>query len=133
MGVETALQAALYTRLAAASLGATGVHERGPQAVDGGDATAFPYVQIGVIVVTEMDTKNRTGFAAQVRLHTWGRSTMTEVKAIQGAIWTALHRAELTIAGFRNFVLVREDSDCTPAEDGRVHGVCEYRALIESA
>ena len=134
MGIETALQSALYTRLNAASLGVVGVYDTAQQAGDSGDATAFPYVTMGRIVMSDGDTKPEIGHMAQIRIHTFSRTGSTrECKTIQGKIYTALHRDEMIIAGYNNYSLLREDSDCFPDQDGKIHGVCEYRALIESA
>jgi len=132
--VEAALQTALYTRLAAASLGVAGVYDVAPQADDGGDAAAFPYVVMGRAITSGMDTKSTPGFSVLIRIHTFSRAGRTlECKTIQGALYTALHRQSLAVSGHSNFVLARESSDCWPDADGKVHGVCEYRALIESA
>ncbi|MGB0855290.1 MAG: DUF3168 domain-containing protein, partial [Pikeienuella sp.] len=121
---------ALYTRLNGASIGAS-VYDITPDTVDG---SGSPYVTIGRAVVSELDTQSKNGFAAQIRIHTHSRTgSMLECKTIQGAIYAALHRSEMTITGFSNFSLLREDTDCLPEQDGRIEGVCEYRALIESA
>ena len=77
-------------------------------------------------------TKN--GFAAQMRIHVFSRSgSMKEAKEIQAAIYSALHRQELTIAGFNNFSMLFEDSDCTAKGDGQIQGFSEFRALFENA
>lgn len=134
MGVEAAFQTAVFNRLDGAIAGVQGVYDVAPQVEDGGDDSAFPYVTIGRVVITEMDTKPKTGFAAQMRVHTFSRTgSMLECKTIQGAIYALLHRSELTIPGFNNYSLLREDTDCLTDNDGKIHGVCEYRALIESA
>lgn len=134
MAIETALQGALYTALSGASLGVQGIYDVAPQAGDGGNASVFPYVTIGRIFATELDTESKAGISALMRIHTFSRSaSMLECKTIQGLIYTALHRVELTITGFNNFSLLRESTDCFPDDDGKIHGVCEYRALIESA
>lgn len=133
MGIETALQGALYDRLTGASIGAS-VYDTAPQAADGGDASVFPYVTIGRVLMSEGDTQTKTGHSALIRIHTWSRTgSMLECKTVQGAIYTALHKAELIITGFNNFSLLRESTDCLSNQDGKIHGVCEYRALIESA
>lgn len=133
MGVEVELQTAVFLRLNGASIGAA-VHDIAPQDEDGGDASPFPYVTIGRSVITQNDTQTKNGFSALVRVHTFSRTgSMLECKNIQGAIYDALHKSELTITGFNNFSLLREDSDCFPDGDSKIHGVCEYRALIESA
>lgn len=133
MSIEFDLQRAVYTVLTAAGIGAQGIYDVAPQASDGGASGVFPYVTIGRTVITQMDTQSTVGFAAQMRIHTFSRSgSMKECKDIQGAIFTALHRTPMTITGFNNFSLLREDTDCFPEGDGRLHGVCEYRALIET-
>jgi len=132
MTIEAELQRSLYARLSAAL--SAPVHDIAPQDADGGDSSLFPYVTIGRVAMTEGDTKTLTGFWAQMRIHTFSRSgAMLECKTIQGEIYTALHKSELTIYGFNNYSLLREDTDCWPEKDGKIHGVCEYRALIESA
>jgi uncharacterized protein DUF3168 len=134
MGVEAALQTALFSRLNGASLGVAGVYDVAPQAADSGNGAAFPYVVMGRVIHSQYDTQTKTGHAAQIRIHTFSRSgAMLECKTIQGAIYDALHKSVLSVAGFNNFSLLREDSDCEPDQDGKIHGVCEYRALIESA
>ncbi len=133
MGIEVDFQAALFARLDGATLGVTGVYDIAPQDDDSGDTAIFPYVTMGRVVLTELDSQTKTGWAAQVRIHTHSRTgSMLECKNVQGAIFAALHRAPLTISGFNNYSLLREDSDCQPMGDNKIHGVCEYRALIES-
>lgn len=125
MAIEFDLQAALFTVLSGASIGA-GVYDTAPQNAN------FPYITIGRIVLSELDTQTKIGHAAQVRIHTYSRTgSMKECKDIQGAIFNALHRTTLTITGHNNFSLLREDTDCLADGDGKIHGVCEYRALIE--
>lgn len=134
MSIEWDLQEAVFNALSAGSLGAAGIHAPAPQAADGGDPAPFPYVTIGRTLISEADTQTTNGFACQIRVHTYSRSgSMKECKVIQGKIYDALHRTPLTITGFNNFSLLREDTDCFPEGDGNVHGVCEFRALIESA
>lgn len=134
MSIEWGLQSAIYGVLSSAPLGVSGVYDVAPQSADGGDPSAFPYVTMGRAVFTQLDTQTTVGFAAQVRIHTFSRTgSMMQCKGIQGAIFSALHRVPLTIAGYNNFSLLREDTDCFPQADGMLHGVCEYRALIEAA
>lgn len=130
MAVELEFYRALYTRLNG-NIGAT-VYDTPPQVPDGGSEEAFPYVSIGHIIITDNGTQNRHGFSALCRIHTWSRSmSYVECKTIQGAIFEQLHEKELTLELFNNYSLRREDTDCIVEADGRIHGVCEYRALIE--
>jgi hypothetical protein len=56
---------------------------------------------------------------------------MAEVKGIQSQIYTRLHRGNLTITGFNHILIQRERSEIVPTPDKSIHGVCEYRGLIE--
>jgi hypothetical protein len=133
MAVEFDLQAAVYSKLVAASIGAT-VYDVVPQSSDGASNAAFPCVAVGRIILSQYDTQTTVGYAAQMTVHTYSRTgSMKECKEVQGAIFAALHRQALTIAGHNNFSLLRESSDCMDEEDGKIHGVCEYRALIEES
>ena len=136
MGIEVELQRALYTTLNAAksTIGATSIYDVAPQAADGGSLAAFPYVTIGAIVIGAFDTTTDNGFDATIRLHTFGRNgSMLECKTIQGNMYSLLHDQSLTVTGFQNFLILRNSSDCFADQDGKMHGVCEYRALIETA
>jgi hypothetical protein len=136
VSAEVAVQGALHARLIAdasvSSLVAARVHDFAPQAVDGGDAGPFPYVEVGRVVLAEMDTKDALGFDFVARIHTRSRSgSAREAKLIQGAIYGALHLVALPVTGWRMILLRRETSEVTRAQDGSFHGVCEYRGLIE--
>jgi hypothetical protein len=128
-----AIQTALYERLNGASLGGTVVHFI-PQKDDSGDDTGFPYIVMGRIIFTEDDTQTVNGGAFVCRIHTHTRGqSMTPCKAIQDAIFTALHHQSLTVTGANNFLLRRIDTDCQYLGDKQINGICEYRGLIEVA
>lgn len=130
MSVEIELQRALKVALINASLR---VYDFAPQAADGANTATFPYTEIGFIVAAEWDTDTELGFDATMRLHTYSRSGSTlECRTVQGQIYTALHRVELAVTGFNPIFMSRELSDCTRLPDGSYHGVCEYRALLET-
>ena len=131
--IEAALQVALFTRLSGATLGVNGVYDIAPQATDSGNDSAFPYLTMGRIILSQGDTQTTVGHAAQMRIHTFSRTgSLLECKTIQGEIFAALHKQVLTISGHANYSLLREDTDCWGEGDSKIHGVCEYRALIES-
>lgn len=136
MSVEIALQTALYTALNGdAGLGAviTGVYDRAPQAADSGDASAFPYIILGDTILTIDDTDTSTNFNALTRLHTWSRTgSKKECKEIQALIFNLLHDASLTVTGWNCYSVLREDSRSIWDDDGQVHGICEYRILLQS-
>lgn len=135
MSGELAIQAGLFSALSTTpALVAAGVqvHDSAPQRADGGSLAAFPYVEVGAVVITMGDTFERTGFAFLARIHTRSRSPgMKECKVIQGAIYDRLHRGGLSLTGYRLIDLQRQMSDVTRVQDGSFHGVCEYRGLIE--
>lgn len=134
MEIEEALQRSIWMRLVSAPLGVAAVYDVAPQHEDGGDASAYPNVTFGAVVMSQADTWTKEGHAAQLRIHTYSRTgSMLECKQIQGAIYRALHKQILTVTGFNNYSLLREDSFCSGAGGSKIHGVCEYRALIESA
>lgn len=130
MAGELAVQGALYTALSALGLS---VVDRAGQAADGGSGGAFPYVEVGMIVLNPFDTAKELGFNYLARIHTRSRSgSMAEAKGIQAQIYARLHRGSLTITGFHHILIQRESSEVLVAPDGQFHGVCEYRGLIET-
>lgn len=135
MGIEVEYQRALFTALndAKAALGVTGVYDIAPQAADGGDIAAFPYIVIARIFPVQSDTQTTNGFEMTSRIHVFSRSgSMLECKTIQGKVYDILHRAALSVTGFNSYLLLRSDSDTVPDQDGKIHGVCEYRGLVET-
>lgn len=128
---EFQTQKAFYDALTALSIRA---YDSAPQQTDGGSLAVFPYVEVGAIVMSPLDTKEKNGFDFVARLHTRSRSaSMKEAKDIQSAMYARFHHGDLNITGFRCILLRRETSDVTRAVDGSFHGICEYRGLIETA
>ena len=130
MSAEFNTQAALFSALSALGLR---VYDSAPQQADGASLAVFPYVEVGAVVMSPLDTKERNGFDFVARIHTRSRSaSMKEAKDIQGQIYARLHNGGLTITGQRLILLRRETSDVTRVSDGSFHGICEYRGLIET-
>lgn len=140
MGVELDFQAALYTRLADQIIGGgkpcLAVYDPAPQ------ESAFPYVTFGETNFQIFDAHGSFNFDVLVRLNTWSRTgSPVEVKTIQGNIYSALHDYDLTLTRFGGagevdwlcYSLLRESSAVMIDPDQVFHGVCEYRALIQSA
>ena len=134
MGVEADFQAAIYTRLADQI--AQPVYDVAPQ------GAAFPYVTIGEDDFRIFDAQESFNFDALARIHTWSRSgSKAEVKAIIGAVYAALHDFDLLMPRYggtgqvdwRCYSLLREGSTVLREDDRTFHGVCDYRALIQSA
>ena len=125
---EVAIQGALFSALSALGLS---VVDTGQQAADGGSATPFPYVEVGMIILNPFDTASETGFDYLARIHTRSRAaSMRQAKEIQGQIYNRLHRGALTVTGFQHVLIQRERSEVMRAPDGSFHGVCEYRGLV---
>jgi hypothetical protein len=130
MSAEFNTQAAIFSALNALGLR---VYDSAPQQADGASLAVFPYVEVGAVVMSPLDTKERNGFDFVARIHTRSRSaSMKEAKDIQGQIYARLHNGGLTITGQRLILLRRETSDVTRVSDGSFHGICEYRGLIET-
>ncbi len=136
MGIEIEFQSALYLALdtAKASLGLKKVCDVAPQAVDGAAVEPFPYATMGMIFPVMMDTQTTIAFDITSRIHFWGRTdSMAEIKTIQGKVFDLLHRSKLSITGYNNFLLLRSETDCWRESNGTIHGLCEYRALVEKS
>ncbi len=130
MAAEIEIQRGLYQALT--GIGLTAV-DFAAQSADGEAAGAFPYVEIGTIVLRPWDTARETGHEFVARIHSWSRSgSALEVKTIQGQIYGRLHRGTIGVTGFNLITLQRELSDVMRTQSGAFHGVCEYRGLIEA-
>jgi len=127
MGAAAAVQKGLFQ-----SLGTLGypVHDVAPQ---GGD---LPCIVIGEIVFAPLDTKDRNGFDFVARIHVRSEvHNKLPVRQIQDAIYDRLHNAtddDLTIVGYRLILLRQEMADVIREAQGQIHGVCEFRGLIET-
>ena len=138
MNFELELQKAIYAALtgdAAVMALVTGVYDAVPQADDAGSGAAFPYIVIGEDNHNEWDTDTTLGRDASVVIHTWSRYRgRKEVKEIQGAVYAALNRAKLTIAGF-SFVQcdLLSSETLIDADELTRHGVQTFRVLFNTA
>lgn len=132
MSFETAVQTTLYTVLSNnAPLNAIvqGVYD------DVDDDQEFPYVVIGESFHNEADTFDTFGDDVTVSIHSWSDSQTArgrkEVKEIQGAIYTALHRYSGIVAGYHIIAIDWQSSE-TLVDDGNTrHGVQNFRVLLD--
>lgn len=132
MGGSEAILTALYDALVTALPGVQ-VWSTVPQASDGGAVSAFPYVQIGAIVILPWDTHSETGHDFTARVHTrWRAASEDAGRIIQDAIYDALHNGTLLIDGGATVLLQRQSTTVMALPDGDFDGVCEYRGLIEN-
>ena len=130
MSFELALQNTLFQTLSAdpgvLALGAS-VWDDVPENYAG-----FPYITIGEAAFAEWDTDTSTGCIGTATIHTWSRKNgRKETKQIQGAIYDALHRAELAVTGFDCVSCDFIGSESFLDEDGKTrHGVQQFKFLI---
>jgi hypothetical protein len=132
---EMSLQQSLYDLLSAdvglATLGVT-VQERMLPEENGDPHATFPVVLVGEIAANQWDTNSHVGFDVVVRLHTWSsKSAKQECRAIQAQMYQILHRQTFAIVGFNLVLIQREGSICDDDPSRYIHGVCEFRALIQ--
>lgn len=130
MSFEIVIQAAITAALKAdGTLTAmvTGVFDNVPQGTD------YPYVTIGEDNHNEWDTNTTLGSDCTITIHTWSQHRgRQETKEIQGAIYDALHHAELTYPGYSFILTDFVSSQSFVDADGMTrHGVQTFRVLIE--
>lgn len=122
-----ALQAALYTAVAAAT--AAGVYDHVP---DGTADDTFPYVTLNDLQALDASTKTYVGQEIMANLHVWSRySGNKEIQDIFAALRTALHNATLAVTGATAAVCRYEASNITLDPDGRTrHGVQRFKIIL---
>jgi hypothetical protein len=133
---ETVVQTAVYNKLANdAPLNAVikSVYDNVPQAVSSGDDTNFPYATIGEDSHTTIDTDLELMNQVSITVHTWSRfSGRSETKQIQGLIYDALHRANLSETGYKFINIAQVNSESFLDSDGFTrHGVQTFNLMIE--
>ena len=104
-----------------------------PQIGDTGDDNVFPYIVIGEDTLTDWSTDTASGIEAMATIHTWSRTNgRRETKQIQGAIYNALHRAELTTPDHEFIGCEFETSDIVLDPDMQTHhGTSQFRVTID--
>jgi len=129
------LQQAIFNRLNVTAITnlVAGIYDHVPQPIDSADDTAFPYIVIGAVRVSEDDTDDVLGFDARAEVHVWSRQRgRKQTKEIQDAIYARLHRADLTITGYHSISCDHEFSESVVDADGLTrHGVQQFRILFD--
>lgn len=108
------------------------VYDNVPQGVYGDDS-AFPYIVIGDDADNAFNTDDSQGSDATVDVHIWSRQMgRAETKEIQGLVFDALSRQDLTIAN-KNVVSIEQTTALTYLDpDGKTrHGVQSFRVIVE--
>jgi len=145
MNAETELQKALVAKLrgdaALAALLAPhsfkaatpAVYDYVPQADKAEDDSKFPYVVVGDTTAAQWDTDDIDGHEHTATLHIWDRYRGgTRVRAIQSAIYEALHRASLVLTGHSSIFCYFDYSGTVGDPDPRTeHGVVRYRIVTQ--
>lgn len=139
MSFSTEIQKAVYDRLInyapLASALADNADMPGLPAVydDVPQDAAFPYVTIGEDTLTEWDTDTELGSQSVVTIHTWSRQRgKAETKRIQGLLYNALHRHDLSIPGYNVIDCLREMNNSALDPDGHTrHGVSNFRIILQ--
>lgn len=138
MGFELAIQGAVYAALTGSSALMAlveGVYDAQPRPLTGEAALQFPYVTIGEDTHADWSTDTESGDDATLTIHTWSRyNGRAEEKAIQAAIYGALHRAALTVSGHALVSCDWISSASMIDADGETrHGVQTFRILLDQA
>lgn len=129
MGPSEAIASALFDVLGQTGLN---VFQVKPQARDGGLATEYPFVHIGVIDLRADDTFTENGIDFLARIHCrWRGASRTPGHQMQDTIYRFLHHATLSVDNAHQYYLSRESSTVLDLPDGEFDGICEYRGLIE--
>jgi hypothetical protein len=136
MNAEVEIQKAIYDTLAndyTLSALVTGVYDSVPQAEDAGTDTAFPYITVGDDTALDWNTDTSNGKEATITIHSWSRYRgRAEVKEIQGAIYQALHLANISVQGYNLVECWSEYSETLVDPDGLTrHGVQRFRMIID--
>jgi len=134
MSFESVVQQAVYEKLSNdVDLNAqiVGVYDAVPQLEQ--PDNEFPYVTIGEDVHTTIDTDTELMNSVSITVHVWSRfDGRSEAKKIQGLIYNALHRANLTYTGFKFVTITQTQSQTMMDADGHTrHGVQTFNLMIE--
>ena len=127
-----ALQRAIFTALAAEGLT---VYDHVPQAADGGDAAAFPYVTIGDAQERQLNTDTADAAELTISLHIWSRyAGKQELQGIWRTIYERLHRRESSIAvtDYQCIYFEFDTGETLLDPDGITHhGVLTFRVYLD--
>lgn len=95
--------------------------------------TKPPYVVVGQgDIMTEWETDGKKGFNIFTTVHAWSEYRGNkEVKEMQGAIYDALHRENLTVTGYNCLEITQESMNDFVDPDGITrHGVQQFRIYL---
>lgn len=138
MSFGVAVQTAIYARLAGYSplmAVVKKVYDLPPQQRDPGDSSIFPYVTIGEDIVTAWPMDDSVGGSISIVINTWSRERgKKQCKTIQGLLFDALSRYELTVSGYTAVTVEYEGEQSFIDVDGlTMHGVSTFRLIVNPA
>ena len=131
MSFETVCQTVVYQILQSnselAALVGNRIYDAVPQSV------TFPYVTLGEDVITDWSTSYEDGASISFTVHVWSRHRgREETKGIQGAIYNALNRADVSALNYDIIAIDFETSQSFLDADALTrHGVSTFRMLID--
>ena len=133
MSFESELQRSIFTRLSNYS-GMPTVYDDVPTDINGLPAVTYPYVVVGEDTHVPWDTDDSTGSESTITVHIWSRQRgKKETKHIQGLIYEALNRYEMTVTGYHLVTMEWDYSDSVRDPDGLTyHGTSRFRTLVEA-
>ena len=104
-----------------------------PQPSDAGDTANFPYVTIGEDVLTDASTDTELIMQVSITVHVWSREAgRFETKTVQGLIYDALNRANISESGYKFVNINQTQSDSRLESDGQTrHGVQTFNLILE--
>lgn len=90
-----------------------------------------PFVQIGDTTLTPWFAMTQNGQIATATIHSYSRNEgKLEIKQIMQAIYNALHKQDLTIAGYSHIETLWEFSNVITEQIDLYHGVQRFRIWI---
>lgn len=133
---ELTVQSEIYDTLTASAplmAAITAVYDDVPQAESSGNILNFPYVTIGEDVHTDISTDLELMQLVSITIHTWSRyAGRAETKTIQGLIYDALNRADISNLSYKFININQVSSESRLESDGFTrHGIQTFNLIIE--
>lgn len=98
--------------------------------------STYPYIRIGDVALTTMDTKTTEMQEYQLTIHSFSKdkASSSEIETIQANIYAAIHNYALAVSGY-NVVFLRQESmqvfQQGDPNDRYWHGVQEFSVMVE--
>ena len=131
---RSAARTTIYDALNGNVAGVT-IYDHVPFEPEGAPDSNFPYATIGDAEAIPFDNDSDLGAYVDTTVHVWSRyKGRKEVDETLDVIYGLLHRASLTLAGYKFVDSLFDFSDVFVEEDGQTrHGVIRFRLTIQEA